>query len=107
MKTLWALAVLHALAALAGGGRAAAAADTWAVIVSSSRFWLNYRHTSNALAVYQAVKRCDAPQPPAARSPAITWRRFLFFFFFRGARARFHSTGSLRAGWACPTTASC
>lgn len=33
------------------------ATDTWAVIVSSSRYWLNYRHTANALAVYQAVRR--------------------------------------------------
>jgi phosphatidylinositol glycan class K len=30
---------------------------TWAVIVSSSRFWLNYRHTTNALAIYNSIKR--------------------------------------------------
>lgn len=28
-----------------------------AVIVSTSRYWLNYRHTANALAIYATVKR--------------------------------------------------
>lgn len=36
--------------------------DTWAVIVSSSRYWLNYRHSANALAVYQAVRRWYASE---------------------------------------------
>ena len=31
---------------------------TWAVIVSSSRYWFNYRHTSNALSIYGAGQRC-------------------------------------------------
>ncbi|MEW5302246.1 MAG: hypothetical protein WDW36_005048 [Sanguina aurantia] len=31
--------------------------NNWAVIVSTSRYWLNYRHTANALAVYATVKR--------------------------------------------------
>lgn len=31
--------------------------DTWAVIVDSSRYWLNYRHAANALGIYQAVRR--------------------------------------------------
>ena len=31
--------------------------DTLAVIVSSSRFWLNYRHTTNAFSVYESIKR--------------------------------------------------
>lgn len=35
--------------------------DTWAVIVSSSRFWLNYRHTTNALGIYQSMKRLGIP----------------------------------------------
>lgn len=35
----------------------ASSRDTWAVIVSSSRYWLNYRHSANALGVYQAVRR--------------------------------------------------
>ncbi|KAL4437977.1 hypothetical protein ABPG77_004198 [Micractinium sp. CCAP 211/92] len=37
------------------------AIDNWAVIVSSSRYWLNYRHTANALAVFQAVRRLGLP----------------------------------------------
>lgn len=33
------------------------APDQHAIIVSSSRYWLNYRHVTNALGVYQAIKR--------------------------------------------------
>lgn len=36
---------------------ALALADNWAVIVSSSRYWHNYRHEANALSVYSAVRR--------------------------------------------------
>lgn len=35
--------------------------NNWAVIVSTSRYWFNYRHTSNALAVYHAVKKLGIP----------------------------------------------
>ena len=35
--------------------------NTWAVIVSTSRYWLNYRHAANALAVYRAVRRAGVP----------------------------------------------
>eukprot|EP00730_Choanoeca_flexa_P002526 TRINITY_DN11081_c0_g1_i1.p1 TRINITY_DN11081_c0_g1~~TRINITY_DN11081_c0_g1_i1.p1 ORF type:complete len:326 (+),score=53.40 TRINITY_DN11081_c0_g1_i1:538-1515(+) len=35
--------------------------NTYAVIVSSSKFWYNYRHTANALGVYHAVKRFGIP----------------------------------------------
>jgi phosphatidylinositol glycan class K len=31
--------------------------NTWAVIVSTSRYWFNYRHTANALSLYRTVKR--------------------------------------------------
>jgi glycosylphosphatidylinositol transamidase (GPIT) subunit GPI8 len=31
--------------------------SNWAIIVSTSIFWYNYRHTANALAVYRAVKQ--------------------------------------------------
>lgn len=33
-------------------------ANTWAVIASTSRYWYNYRHMANALAMYHTVKRC-------------------------------------------------
>lgn len=57
------LLLAHAALALAAatacaGGSAGNEDDTWAVILSSSRYWLNYRHSANALAVYQAVRRC-------------------------------------------------
>eukprot|EP00041_Stephanoeca_diplocostata_P019353 m.416535 g.416535 ORF g.416535 m.416535 type:complete len:279 (-) comp21281_c0_seq2:883-1719(-) len=35
--------------------------DTWVVIVSTSRFWYNYRHEANALSVYHSVKRLGVP----------------------------------------------
>ena len=36
-------------------------ADNWAVLVCTSRFWFNYRHVANTLAVYRAVKRLGMP----------------------------------------------
>jgi glycosylphosphatidylinositol transamidase (GPIT) subunit GPI8 len=35
--------------------------DNWAVIVCASRFWFNYRHVSNALAVYHTVRELGVP----------------------------------------------
>lgn len=35
--------------------------DTFAVIVSSSRYWFNYRHNADALAIYHAVRRLGLP----------------------------------------------
>ncbi|GAB4816986.1 hypothetical protein N2152v2_004032 [Parachlorella kessleri] len=38
-----------------------ALADNFAVIVSSSRYWHNYRHAANALSVYTTVRRLGIP----------------------------------------------
>jgi phosphatidylinositol glycan class K len=43
-----------------------AAAETqhtsnWAVLVSTSRFWFNYRHMANTLSLYRTVKRLGIP----------------------------------------------
>lgn len=35
--------------------------STWAVIVNASRFWLNYRHTANAMTLYHSLKRLGMP----------------------------------------------
>jgi len=35
--------------------------DNWAVIVGASRYWYNYRHSANALAVYRTVKSLGIP----------------------------------------------
>ncbi len=35
--------------------------SNWAVIISTSRFWFNYRHTANALSIYHTVKRMGIP----------------------------------------------
>jgi glycosylphosphatidylinositol transamidase (GPIT) subunit GPI8 len=35
--------------------------SNWAVLVSTSRFWFNYRHLANVLSVYRTVKRLGIP----------------------------------------------
>lgn len=35
--------------------------NNWAVLVCSSRFWLNYRHIANTLSIYRTVKRLGIP----------------------------------------------
>ena len=35
--------------------------NNWAVLVSTSRFWFNYRHMANVLSVYRTVKRLGIP----------------------------------------------
>ena len=36
-------------------------ADNWVVLVGASRYWFNYRHMSNTLAMYHTVKRLGVP----------------------------------------------
>ena len=59
------------------------AADLWAVIVNTSKFWFNYRHTANLLMTYQTLKRYGLdddhiivmttdPVPCNARNPLPT-----------------------------------
>ncbi|EDK42661.1 glycosylphosphatidylinositol anchor biosynthesis [Lodderomyces elongisporus] len=35
--------------------------NNWAVLVSTSRFWFNYRHMANSLSFYRTVKRLGIP----------------------------------------------
>ncbi|KAK0416806.1 hypothetical protein QR680_012695 [Steinernema hermaphroditum] len=35
--------------------------NNWAVLVCTSRFWLNYRHVANVLSLYHSVKRLGIP----------------------------------------------
>ncbi|CCK69634.1 GPI-anchor transamidase KNAG_0C05360 [Huiozyma naganishii CBS 8797] len=35
--------------------------NNWAVLVSTSRFWFNYRHMANVLSMYRTVKRLGIP----------------------------------------------
>ena len=35
--------------------------NTWVVLVSTSRYWFNYRHTANALSIYRIVKAAGVP----------------------------------------------
>lgn len=62
--------LLVACTAAAGQPPAGRPASNWAVILSSSRYWFNYRHASNALSVYQAVRRWGQPLLVRAARPA-------------------------------------
>jgi GPI-anchor transamidase subunit K len=54
--------LLHALAFLSCVLTALTAhTSNWAVLVSTSRFWFNYRHLSNTLSLYRTVKRLGIP----------------------------------------------
>ncbi|KAF4126834.1 Glycosylphosphatidylinositol transamidase (GPIT), subunit GPI8 [Geosmithia morbida] len=56
------LAMLAALVlALVAVPVAAEHTSNWAVLVGTSRFWFNYRHMSNVLAMYRTVKRLGIP----------------------------------------------
>ena len=35
--------------------------NNWAVLVGTSRFWFNYRHVGNTLALYHAIKKLGIP----------------------------------------------
>lgn len=35
--------------------------NNWAIIVSTSRYWFNYRHVANALSIYHIVKQLGIP----------------------------------------------
>lgn len=52
--------VLLAIAALIVVSHAAHTSN-WAVLVSTSRFWFNYRHLANTLSLYRTVKRLGIP----------------------------------------------
>ncbi|KAF7510168.1 glycosylphosphatidylinositol anchor biosynthesis [Endocarpon pusillum] len=55
--------MLLSLVVLAVGAASTLATHTsnWAVLVSTSRFWFNYRHLSNTLSLYRTVKRLGIP----------------------------------------------
>ncbi|KAK7892466.1 glycosylphosphatidylinositol anchor biosynthesis [Exophiala xenobiotica] len=57
MKTLNSVWAFLALASIA----CAAHTSNWAVLVSTSRFWFNYRHLANTLSLYRTVKRLGIP----------------------------------------------
>ena len=48
-------------AAVAANLALATHTSNWAVLVSTSRFWFNYRHLSNTLSLYRTVKRLGIP----------------------------------------------
>ncbi|KAG0658036.1 glycosylphosphatidylinositol anchor biosynthesis [Rhodotorula mucilaginosa] len=64
--TAAALCGLVSLAAASSSPTPAAAPSTgftnnWAVLVCTSRYWFNYRHMANTLAMYRTVKRLGIP----------------------------------------------
>ena len=52
---------LSRVAPAAAAAAAAAHTSNWAVIVSTSRFWFNYRHSANALSLYRTCRRLGIP----------------------------------------------
>ena len=68
MATFWSfrlpltLLALYALLALAPSPVwSGTHTSNWAVLVSTSRFWFNYRHLANVLSLYRSVKRLGIP----------------------------------------------
>ncbi|KAI1617230.1 GPI anchor transamidase [Exophiala viscosa] len=57
MKTLLSLWAFVALMSVV----CAVHTSNWAVLVSTSRFWFNYRHLANTLSLYRTVKRLGIP----------------------------------------------
>ena len=58
--------------------------NNWAVLVCASRYWFNYRHVANTLAVYRSVKKLGIPgryKIPSASS--------IIFFPFRFSSSTF------------------
>ena len=43
------------------GGRERQKTNNHAILVDASRFWFNYRHAANALAIYKTIKRLGIP----------------------------------------------
>jgi phosphatidylinositol glycan class K len=52
---------LFAILALCLALASATHTSNWAVLVSTSRFWFNYRHLANVLSMYRTVKRLGIP----------------------------------------------
>ncbi|KMU82591.1 GPI-anchor transamidase [Coccidioides immitis H538.4] len=64
MNLLLAFVYILTLGLLLANGSAFVAAthtSNWAVLVSTSRFWFNYRHLANVLSLYRTVKRLGIP----------------------------------------------
>lgn len=59
MRGPWLLLLLGVLPALALASLPPS--QTWALIVSGSRYWFNYRHSANALSMYAILKEAGVP----------------------------------------------
>ena len=69
LAALWCLAAAAAATATAATATGATATgadyygeDTWVVVVGASRYFANYRHAGNALAVRKAARRFGVPR---------------------------------------------
>jgi len=59
---VWAVFWAVSMASLAAEGTLQAThTNNWAVLVSTSRYWFNYRHAANVLSMYRTVKRLGIP----------------------------------------------
>ncbi|GEM07353.1 dimethyladenosine transferase [Rhodotorula toruloides] len=61
LRPAGALLLLLTLLPLCASSPSTAFTNNWAVLVCTSRFWFNYRHMANTLAMYRTVKRLGIP----------------------------------------------
>ncbi|CCH62470.1 hypothetical protein TBLA_0H01830 [Henningerozyma blattae CBS 6284] len=61
MKLSKCLGIIISLFSITLATSASKHTNNWAVIVSTSRFWFNYRHMANALSMYRTFKRLGVP----------------------------------------------
>lgn len=63
-----------------------AAGNNWVVLVATSKYWLNYRHSANIMSIYRSVKRLGVPDSRIilmiaddhACSPKNPWKATVF-----------------------------
>lgn len=60
-SSIWAAILLLLGPGTCFRGASEVSTDTYAIVLSASRFWFNYRHTSGALAVYDTFRRLGLP----------------------------------------------
>jgi glycosylphosphatidylinositol transamidase (GPIT) subunit GPI8 len=64
-RALWVVFLIVAVSCAGSAHGAAGGAHTnnWAVLVDTSRFWYNYRHSANTLTLYRCVPTPAGPTP--------------------------------------------
>ncbi|CDZ97722.1 gpi-anchor transamidase [Phaffia rhodozyma] len=61
VKLVWCVLVLASVCLATSTSSSSDHTNNWAVLVSASRYWFNYRHMANTLGMYRTVKRLGIP----------------------------------------------